>query len=82
MFHLKNLKTNNKHVPCTGAAGEAGNANAPPIVVMQMEPEKRLSHKEVEQRRREKAKQVNICVHYACVGTWMHKCVNKCTIHL
>jgi hypothetical protein len=63
------------HVPCTAAAGEAGNANAPPIVVMQMEPEKRLSHKEVEQRRREKAKQVilhvSMCVHNACMR-WAH----------
>jgi hypothetical protein len=29
-----------------------------PVVALNMEPDKRLSHKEVEQRRREKAKQV------------------------
>mmetsp|Transcript_56309 Transcript_56309/g.115156 ORF Transcript_56309/g.115156 Transcript_56309/m.115156 type:complete len:487 (-) Transcript_56309:40-1500(-) len=36
------------------SSGDAGGA---PVVPMQLEPEKRLSHKEVEQRRREKAKQ-------------------------
>lgn len=36
------------------SAGDTGGA---PVVPMQLEPEKRLSHKEVEQRRREKAKQ-------------------------
>lgn len=40
------------HLP----AGTLG-GTAAPLVPMQLEPEKRLSHKEVEQRRREKAKQ-------------------------
>eukprot|EP00281_Chroomonas_sp_CCMP1168_P013032 CAMPEP_0206282984 /NCGR_PEP_ID=MMETSP0047_2-20121206/39981_1 /ASSEMBLY_ACC=CAM_ASM_000192 /TAXON_ID=195065 /ORGANISM="Chroomonas mesostigmatica_cf, Strain CCMP1168" /LENGTH=434 /DNA_ID=CAMNT_0053713305 /DNA_START=29 /DNA_END=1333 /DNA_ORIENTATION=- len=40
------------HLPASGSA-----PNAPPLVTMQLEPDKRLSHKEVEQRRREKAKQ-------------------------
>ena len=31
--------------------------SGPPVMPLQTEPEKRLSHKEVEQRRREKAKQ-------------------------
>jgi hypothetical protein len=36
----------------------AGDLGGVPLVPMNMEPDKRLSHKEVEQRRREKAKQV------------------------
>lgn len=51
----------------------AGDLSGVPLVPMNMEPDERLSHKEVEQRRREKAKQVrchSISAHVRGADHW------------